>query len=189
MKFGGTADANIIATAFMDGQREGNRPRANYGAVTKDAAGLPMSMQSDQFGDLKIDLHPNGNLDLVWRGVVIFTNLSIPNYKPQLARFGMGARTGGATENHWIDNLNITTSAPIADTVKPTIVSTTPGGDLTSIRVKFSESLTQASAETAANYTLNNGLTVSKATQLNPWTVRPNHEQANAWHGLHPHRQ
>src|SRR3989442_1737617 len=76
---------------------------------------------------VKIHADTDGTLDLVFNNVVVFTNLpvfhpitnltinpAVPN-----ARFGFGARTGGSTDNHWVDNLNITTFPPDANSGQP----------------------------------------------------------------------
>jgi hypothetical protein len=172
VKFGGTGDADVIATAFLEGVREGNRPRPNYGAVTLDAAGNPMAPQTGtNWATFKVDMHPDGKLDVVWKDVVVFTNLTIPNFEPQLARFGFGARTGGATEFHWIDDLNITTVPAVPDTTRPAIAKVEPGRDLRTVTVTFTKALSQATAEEVSNYRLSGDLTISSATLVRPWVV------------------
>ncbi len=37
---------------------------------------------------------------------VVHNAVEIPNYSPFIARMGFGGRTGGATNNHWIDNVS-----------------------------------------------------------------------------------
>ena len=64
------------------------------------------------FVDLVIDLHPNGTLDVAYQGSVVYSNLLITGYAPKAGRFALGGRTGGAVENHWVDDLTITTVAP-----------------------------------------------------------------------------
>ena len=89
--------------------------------VIDPATGLPASLQTGtNFADLLIDLHPNGTLDVVYKGIVVYTNLFIPGYEPKAGRFGLGGRTGGSVETHWVDDINITTVAPI--TGAPTVV-------------------------------------------------------------------
>ncbi|MHC1768469.1 MAG: hypothetical protein AB9869_30035 [Verrucomicrobiia bacterium] len=62
------------------------------------------------FADLHITVGADGLVSLAWKGGVLFTNVSFPNYEPLSgASFVFGARTGGANENQWIDDLSITT--------------------------------------------------------------------------------
>ncbi len=64
--------------------------------------------------DVHIHLNPDGSLNLDYQGANVFTNFFIPGYQDLVnaaspVRFGLGARTGGANANQWIDNLQITT--------------------------------------------------------------------------------
>ncbi len=61
------------------------------------------------FADVHIQVNPDGSLNMAYQGAVLFTNFFLPNYQPLAGRFGIGGRTGGANENQWIDNLQITT--------------------------------------------------------------------------------
>lgn len=83
------------------------------GGQTVAASGiLPLSamITGSQFAPAHITLNADGSLDLDFNGRVIFTNLFLPNYQPMAGgRFGFGARTGGANENCFIDDLSIRT--------------------------------------------------------------------------------
>lgn len=58
--------------------------------------------------DFSIQLDPDGTVDVVHNGVVIFNNLST-SYDPIYGgRWVVSARTGGFTDNHWFKDLNIT---------------------------------------------------------------------------------
>ncbi len=64
----------------------------------------------DQYAPVVIAVNPDGSLDLEYNGKVHFSKFYFPNYQPlAFARFGFGARTGGATENLFIDDLSIET--------------------------------------------------------------------------------
>jgi hypothetical protein len=90
--------------------------------VIDPATGQPASLQTGgQWVDLKIDLHPNGTLDVAYKGIVVYTNLIIPGYTPTSGSFVLSARTGGSFETHWVDDLSITTVPPI--TGVPTIIT------------------------------------------------------------------
>jgi hypothetical protein len=81
------------------------------------ATGRPASLQTGaEFADLIIDLHPQGTLDVVYKGLTVYTNLVIPGYTPTAGHFVLSARTGGEFETHWLDDISITTIPPITGT-------------------------------------------------------------------------
>jgi len=65
------------------------------------------------FVDVVIQLHPNGNLDVIYDGLHAYTNLNIVAYGFPASvtghQFGLGARTGGSWDSHFFDNLSIAT--------------------------------------------------------------------------------
>jgi hypothetical protein len=74
-------------------------------------------MLSDVFTNVVIQLNPNGTLNVSYKGQTIYTNLYLPGYSYVTAgRFAIGARTGGANENNWVDDLviNTTVAGPAA---------------------------------------------------------------------------
>ena len=65
---------------------------------------------------VRIKVDTNGLFSLAFNNNIVYTNL--PIFRPVTdstlslgvgSRFGFGARTGGSTDDHWIDNLGITT--------------------------------------------------------------------------------
>lgn len=78
---------------------------------------------SDVFTNVVIQLNPNGTLNVTYKGQVIYTNLYLPGYSYVTAgRFAIGARTGGANENNWVDDLVINTTVagpPVPPTISP----------------------------------------------------------------------
>jgi hypothetical protein len=76
----------------------------------------------DDFVDVVIKVDMDGGLDLVWGTSVVYTNLFA--YGPIAGRFGIGARTGGLNDNHFVDDLKITTT-PLNG---PYVKSLTPRG-------------------------------------------------------------
>jgi hypothetical protein len=116
IKVGGGGNPNIIATVLSAGQRYGNRPRP--GSILKiPATGADFDMRTGgSFEDVRLEWR-EGLLNLTYKGVELFKNLPV-NLAPTPGRFCLGARTGGATDNHWIDDLTITTfPAPTAPIV------------------------------------------------------------------------
>jgi hypothetical protein len=76
----------------------------------------------DDFVDVSIRVDLDGALDLVYGSTVVYTNLFV--YYPISGRFGLGARTGSANDNHFVDELRITTT-PLSG---PYVKSVTPRG-------------------------------------------------------------
>lgn len=84
------------------------------------------------YAPVKIHVDPDGTLDLVFTNVVIVTNFPVfrpfteaPVYGPAF-RFGVGARTGGSYDAHWVDNLRIETYPVDATSGQPSLVSLSP---------------------------------------------------------------
>ncbi len=74
------------------------------------------------FVDVVVHLKPNGYLDVIYDGYYVFTN-QYTGFAPGTGfRVGFGARTGGSVDNHWIDDLNVTTytnNHPFVDVYQP----------------------------------------------------------------------
>ncbi len=65
---------------------------------------------TNSFEEVLIGLDPDGTVDVAYGGELILRNVALPNFVPLAnAKFGFAARTGGANENHWIDNISIQT--------------------------------------------------------------------------------
>lgn len=56
-----------------------------------------------------IRMNVAGTLDVYWNNVALFTNLFLTGTEGTGWRFSFTARTGGSYQEHWIDDLNITT--------------------------------------------------------------------------------
>lgn len=64
-----------------------------------------------QYATVVIRVNENGTLDLQYKGNAIFNAVPLPGYAAMAGgRFGIGARTGGENETHWIDNIEIATA-------------------------------------------------------------------------------
>ena len=98
---------SVVAVQSMAGIREDGRPLNT--PLLNDANGNPLSLDtSNTFVNVVLSVGPDGKLDLYFKDQIIFHNLQLPGYTPFVgANFGFGARTGGANENAWIDDLCI----------------------------------------------------------------------------------
>jgi hypothetical protein len=72
--------------------------------------GLPAStLRANTFVDVWIQLAPDGTLRVYYDGTYAYTNLGTGITSTTAGLFGFGSRTGGSTDNHFIDNLSIVT--------------------------------------------------------------------------------
>lgn len=86
------------------------------------------ALAANTFLPVRINLDTDGTLDVSYGDTVIYTNL-YTGYVATAGRFAFGARTGGSFDNHWVDDLAITTStAPQTQPAHPLIITTTPSG-------------------------------------------------------------
>ncbi len=80
----------------------------NTNLVARRSVSVPFLVRGAGFFDVRLRLTTNGLFDLSYACETIFSRLPIPGFAPQTgARFGLGARTGGAWETHGIDDLAI----------------------------------------------------------------------------------
>ncbi|HEY5914048.1 MAG TPA: hypothetical protein VJA21_25960, partial [Verrucomicrobiae bacterium] len=115
---------SIMFDTFDNGGGEAPAIDAKYGgSLLGSAHGDPSLFRTGDFVDVDITLAEQGTLDLTVNGVVVCTGLPVP-FIPKTGRFVLGARTGGSTDNHWIDNLEITATPPSA----PYVASFVPAG-------------------------------------------------------------
>jgi len=96
----------------------------------------PANSTAVRFADVEVKLDPDGTLDITYDGVKVYDNVGI-GYTPTTGVFGFGAGTAELTaairNNHWIDDINITTTtvgtgayvsskSPAAQSVSPDAV-------------------------------------------------------------------
>ena len=91
-----------------------------FPATTRNGAvGDATSLQTGPVGGavwerFKVELKPDGNLDVTWKGVKVVDNLAT-GWTPSGGRMVFAARTGGEWQAHHFDNIAITTTpAPVA---------------------------------------------------------------------------
>ena len=100
----GSTDASFPAPS-VEVRWGGNTTNFNLGYFF-----LTNKFVSADWQDVNITLKPGGLLDVTLNGQAIFRNLATPYTTGNAlsgAQFALGARTGGAYETHWIDNLSI----------------------------------------------------------------------------------
>ncbi len=75
------------------------------------------------FENVAINLKANGTLDVVYNGIILYHDFPVNGFASITGgRFGFAARTGGSSENQWIDDLalsTVTVPGPLRITQQP----------------------------------------------------------------------
>ncbi len=107
----------ISFDSFDNGGGEAPAIDAKFGGVTvasrKNIGGVDVSQifRTYDFVAVSVCVNLDGTLDLTVNGTIIYKKLPL-GFVATSGRFGFGARTGGFTDNHRVDDLSITTSRP-----------------------------------------------------------------------------
>lgn len=72
-----------------------------------------VALRTQRFVDVLVQIRSDGTFHLGYDGNTVFTNLPIGFTSMMNGRFALGARTGGWSDNHWIDDLDIHTETEI----------------------------------------------------------------------------
>ncbi|HTH46198.1 MAG TPA: hypothetical protein VMB21_01675, partial [Candidatus Limnocylindria bacterium] len=108
--------------------------------------------------DVLVRVLPEGTLDVAFNNEVVFHGLPLPGYAGIAGgRFGFGARTGGLNENHFVDDIAITTTAVAA----PLTLSI--GGTATAPVISYTGTLTESTSV--------NGSYTPVAGATSPYTI------------------
>jgi hypothetical protein len=102
--------------------------KLNYGGFIIAGVQAPTWTAAGGFVPVSITLTMDGKVTVFVNGTNVFGTVTLPGYVPIAGRFGFFARTGGATEQHIIDDLNIDLIAE--DTARGGLVSLS-GSDVT----------------------------------------------------------
>jgi hypothetical protein len=102
--------------------------KLNYGGIIIAGVQAPTWTAAGGFVPVSITLTMDGKVTVFVNGTNVFGTVTLPGYVPVAGRFGFFARTGGATEQHIIDDLNINVIAE--DTARGGLVSLS-GSDVT----------------------------------------------------------
>lgn len=135
---GGQGDGLIVGLITYAGRSDGPSIYVTYRGNNLFQRLVPYSalftgdLSADpllQYTTLAIRVNVNGTLDLQYKGNAILNALPLPGYAPITGgRFGLGARTGGENETHWIDNIAIATTVAVN---QPTLAYSGSGNNLT----------------------------------------------------------
>jgi hypothetical protein len=82
----------------------------------------PDILTGGEFVDVRIEWR-NGLVSVDFKGEPVYTDVPLGMAPVSGGRFGLGARTGGENNNHWIDDLSIETfvgTAPLVSAIRPT---------------------------------------------------------------------
>ena len=98
------------------------------GVVVASAKGIGALFRANKFVDVVLQVNRDGTLNLAVDNTVVFTNF-YGAFMPTYGIFGLGARTGGSFDNHWVDDLHIvTTTEPPLEPARPLVTVATPSG-------------------------------------------------------------
>lgn len=95
---------------FENGGEDAPTIDVRYGGAQVVGGHFPTAIRTgDQFVDVLIKLDADGTLDVTYDGAPIFADLAT-GFLPQHGQFAFGARTGYFTDNHFVDDVSITTT-------------------------------------------------------------------------------
>ncbi|HMJ89883.1 MAG TPA: hypothetical protein VK530_08705 [Candidatus Acidoferrum sp.] len=114
-----------VASRSLAGVRDAGRPPTAPFQI--DNNGNPLALDtSNAFVNVRLSVGPDGKMDFYFKDYLIFQGIQLPNYTGfQNANISIAGRVGGASENHWIDDLCVnafTIGAPVI-TAGPTNVT------------------------------------------------------------------
>ena len=109
LKVGGA----VLAFQSLAGEREGGRAPAGP-LVTDPATGNPLGYSTgNDFVPVRVHMDADGTVDVDFKNVRILDNVATGVTLPMVnTRLAFGARTGGANDNHWIDDLSVVAFSP-----------------------------------------------------------------------------
>jgi hypothetical protein len=121
---------SVCFDTFDNGGYEAPAIDVKYGRVTLASTRAGILGTGEAFVDVVIKVDEEGYLDLLYNGIQVYKHLAC--YKPTNGRFALSARTGGLNDNHWFDDINITTTiaAPTPTLIKLNSI-TLAGGNAT----------------------------------------------------------
>ena len=154
VKVGKSAEAGYIQTPALDLSGNNGQFTVTFDAKAwnNDATSLIVAINDVPYTVEGLSTTAFNTFTVPFSGGTATTTVKFQGFQASHGRF-------------FLDNVVITSQELGPDTDAPFVASVTPNGN--TLAVTFNEALDQASAETASNYTLNNGITVSSATLNN----------------------
>jgi len=105
---GGTSGLTIAFDNFDNGGGEAPAVDIKWNNAVVPGGHTIVPIRNDaNFHNVYIAVDPDGKLDVIENGVVIYNDLPTPFRGIPNAKFGFSGRTGSLNENNWIDNLCI----------------------------------------------------------------------------------
>lgn len=106
------AGSGLVVTfdTYDNGGGEAPSVRVRFDGTLIANQKVPASLLDTEGGyaQVAIRVEPDGTIDVVYDNQVVIYNAMIPGFHGLTGgRYGWGARTGGANENHWIDDIQI----------------------------------------------------------------------------------
>ena len=154
VKVGKSAEAGYIQTPALDLSGNNGQFTVTFDAKAwnNDATSLIVAINDVPYTVEGLSTTAFNTFTVPFSGGTATTTVKFQGFQASHGRF-------------FLDNVVITSQELGPDTDAPFVASVNPNGN--TLAVTFNEALDQASAETASNYTLNNGITVSSATLNN----------------------
>lgn len=119
---------SIAFDTFNNGNGEAPAIDVKSGGVTiASVKGILDLVRLNDFVDVSLSFSADNKLDLTVNGYAVYSGLFVP-FIPTAGRFGLGARTGGLSDNHFVDNLTITTTTGLP--AQPVVRLASPQGNL-----------------------------------------------------------
>jgi hypothetical protein len=101
----------VAFDSYDNGDNEAPAIDVEWAGNTIGRVLMPVSVGSSFF-DVFLEMSADGKLDVTYNSLPIYTDFPTGYTPISGGRFGFGARTGGLNDNHWIDDLTITTVVP-----------------------------------------------------------------------------
>lgn len=96
------------------GEAPGIDVRFNGETVASQKVPASLLDTAGEYVPVFIRVEPDGTVDVAYDNEIVIYDALIPNFEGLAgARYGWGARTGGANENHWIDDIQISAAAAL----------------------------------------------------------------------------
>ncbi len=106
---GSGSGLTVSFDTFNNGANEAPAIEVKFDGVSISNRLVNYVRTGSDFVDVTIRADPDGTVDVIYGTNVVFTNLVTAYTSIAGGRFGLGARTGGSFDNHWIDDLIINT--------------------------------------------------------------------------------